>query len=253
VLLTVAHGTRTTAGNDVARELTAAAGHVLGWRPVCTFVELSEPLFQDTAAAMTDPAVVVPLLLSTGYHMRHDVPRAAAASPVPLAVSPPLGPSPVVARLQVDRLRAAGAVPGRDRVVMVAAGSSDPLAAEDLAEAGRLLGHELGRRVEVCVLTGIGPRPHEVVRPGDVVSTYLLAPGHFARRALRECTEAGATIVAGVLGPSSLLVDLVVARAFASAGAGHRYSVAAAGGPPTGAEMSSLCVEPCGIRAGGRR
>lgn len=222
VLLTVAHGTRTAAGNDVARELTAAAGDLLGWRSVCTFVELSEPLFEDTAAAMIHQAVVVPLLLSTGYHLRHDVPRAAAGAPVPLMLSPPLGPSHVIARLQVDRLRAAGAVPGRDRVVMVAAGSTDPLAAEDLARAGRLLGHEWGSSVEVCVLAGIGPRPHEVVRPGDVVSPYLLAPGHFARRALHECTDAGAAVVAGVLGPSPLLVDLVIARASASLRASHR-------------------------------
>jgi sirohydrochlorin ferrochelatase len=238
VLVTVAHGTRDPAGNDVARELTAAAGHALGWRSECSFVELSEPLFQDTAAAMTDQAVVVPLLLSTGYHVRHDVPHAAASSPVPLTVSPPLGPSNVIARLQVDRLRAAGAAPGRDRVVMVAAGSSDPLAAKDLAQAGRLLGHEWGSRVEVCVLTGIGPRPHEVVRPGDAVSTYLLAPGHFQRRAQRECTDAGAVVVAGVLGASPLLVDLVVARASASLRATRRVPFAV-GGALTPGERST--------------
>ena len=75
-LVTVAHGTRHATGNDVARALTAAAGERLGMTAVTSYVELSEPLFADVMSGLTEPAVVVPLLLSTGYHVTVDLPRA---------------------------------------------------------------------------------------------------------------------------------------------------------------------------------
>jgi sirohydrochlorin ferrochelatase len=78
-LVTVAHGTRTPAGNDVAREITQRAGARLGLETVCSFVELSAPLLADVVAGSSEPTVVVPLLLSTGFHLRHDLPAAAGA------------------------------------------------------------------------------------------------------------------------------------------------------------------------------
>ena len=83
-LVTVAHGTRHPTGNDVARALTAAAGERLGMAAVTSYVELSEPLFADVMAALTEPAVVVPLLLSTGYHVTVDLPRAVARASAPV-------------------------------------------------------------------------------------------------------------------------------------------------------------------------
>ena len=77
-LVTVAHGTRRAGGNEVARDLTARAGAALGVESVATYVELSEPLLADVVPALDGPAVVVPLLLSTGYHVRVDLPEACA-------------------------------------------------------------------------------------------------------------------------------------------------------------------------------
>jgi len=210
ILVTVAHGTRHPTGNDVARALTAAAGERLGVPAVTSYVELSEPLFADVMAGLSESAVVVPLLLSTGYHVKVDLPRAARAASPPVSLGPALGPHPQLAVAQADRLREAGAIPGQ-RVVMVAAGSQDPAAMTDLGAAAGVLAEEWGGEVVLAALGGAGRRPAEVVRPGDAVSPYLLAPGQFAERARDESLGAGA--VADVIGVHDAVVELIVARA----------------------------------------
>lgn len=228
-LVTVAHGTRTAAGNLVAAELTAAAGHRLGVEATTSYVELCAPLFADVVASAEVPTVVVPLLLSTGYHLRHDLPAAVEAAPRTdrVHLGGVLGPDPLLAAAQVDRLRAAGATPGQP-VVLVAAGSSDPLATADLEGATTLLAHAWGAPVRLATLSGLGSRPEHVVRAGDAVSPYLLATGHFHRRARHDALAAGASVVADVIGPHPLLVDLVCRRA-AGLGAGLRPGSALAG------------------------
>ncbi len=209
-LVTVAHGTRNAAGNRVAAELTAAAGRRLGMASTASYVELCAPLVSDAVAAVHGPAIVVPLLLSTGFHVRHDLP--AAVSGADVALGGPLGPDPLLAAAQVDRLVEAGAVPGRP-VVMIAAGSTDPSATPDLDGATRLLAELWGAPVRLATLSGIGVRPADVVRPGDAVSPYLLAPGFFANRAQVEALRADASVVAGVIGPHPRVVDLICQRA----------------------------------------
>ncbi|MCD4523407.1 sirohydrochlorin chelatase [Nocardioides sp. cx-173] len=213
-LVTVAHGTRSAAGNEVARTLTARAGRALGVEAVCSYVELSEPLFEDVVASSppSETTMVVPLLLSTGFHVRQDLPRMARGAVGPVLLGRPLGPHHLLAEVQHARLVAAGAAPGA-RVVMVAAGSADPLATGDLTRAAELLARRWGAPVEVATLSALGRRPAEVVRPGDAVSPYLLSPGFFADRARRESLDAGAVCVADVIGPDPLVADLVVQRA----------------------------------------
>ena len=209
-LVTVAHGTRHTPGNEVARTLTAQAGSRLGLASTCSYVELCAPLFADVVVGSAEPTVVVPLLLSTGHHLRHDLPSAVAAAPGAVSLGPSLGPDPLLAEAQVARLVAAGARPGQP-AVMVAAGSNDPLAMRDLTRAAVLLEAAWGGPVELATLGGHGIRPSEVVRHGTAVSPYLLAEGHFAQRTRSEC--ASADVVAAVIGPHERVVDLVVQRA----------------------------------------
>lgn len=212
-LVTVAHGTRTAAGNDVARALTTAAAHALGWEATTSYVELCAPLFVDVVAVVDTPAVAVPLLLSTGYHLRQDLPAAVAgAGRDDVRLGRSLGPDRLLAAAQVDHLRAAGATPGRP-VVMVAAGSTDPAASGDLDAAAHLLAHAWGAPVRLATLSGRGPRLAEVVRRGDAVSPYLLATGHFHRKARNDALAAGAAVVADVIGPHPRVVELVVERA----------------------------------------
>lgn len=217
-LVTVAHGTRTAAGNLVAASLTAAAGERLGVEARTSYVELCAPLFADVVASVDQPTVVVPLLLSTGYHLRHDLPAAVAAAPRSdlVHLGGALGPDPLLASAQVDRLREAGATPGQP-VVLVAAGSSDPLATADLDGAATLLAEAWGAPVRLATLSGRGTRPEHVVRAGDAVSPYLLSTGYFHRKARHDALAAGASVVADVIGPHPLLVDLVCARASVTA------------------------------------
>ena len=93
-LVTVAHGTRKSGGNEVAREITVAAGLALGTEAVCSYVELTEPLFEDVVAADVTPTVVLPLLLSTGFHLRQDLPRMAAGAGGSARPRPAAGPPP---------------------------------------------------------------------------------------------------------------------------------------------------------------
>lgn len=211
-LVTVAHGTRTPAGNQVALQLTAAAGARLGLRATASYVELCEPLFDTVARTSPESAIVVPLLLSTGFHMKKDLPDAVTASPADLELAGPLGPDPLLAAAQAGRLLEAGAVRGQP-VVMAAAGSTDPDALGELAAAARLLAEVWGAPVRLATLAGLGPRLDEVVRPGDAVSPYLLAPGFFANRARVGSYAAGAAVVAPVIGPHPAVVELVCRRA----------------------------------------
>lgn len=210
-LVTVAHGTRKTTGNEVAVEITRRAAAQLGIDAVTSYVELCDPLLTDVLAGSSATTVVLPLLLSTGYHLRQDLPAAVAGAGGRTTLGRSLGPHALLADAQVDLLRRAGAQPGSP-LVMVAAGSSDELATRDLDRAGELLARAWGAPVRVATLSGLGRRPEEVVRAGDQVSSYLLAPGFFADRAARVAREAGATVVADAIGPHPLVVDLVVRR-----------------------------------------
>ncbi|WP_162598740.1 sirohydrochlorin chelatase [Nocardioides gilvus] len=209
-LVTVAHGTRHPSGNDVAAELTQLAGDLLGVPAQVSYVELCAPLLTDVMRECGAATTVVPLLLSTGFHVRHDLPAAVDGSPAPVAMAPPLGPDPLLARVQVVRLLLAGAEPGQD-VVMVAAGSRDRLAVADLEQARDHLAEAWSGEVRLAALAGPLDRPVEVVRPGDAVSPYLLAEGFFATRTRDE--GAAATVIAPVLGPHPLLAELIAQRA----------------------------------------
>ena len=209
-LVTVAHGTRYAPGNAVARRLTELAGKKLGMPADVSYVELCAPSLPSVLAASRMPTVVVPLLLSTGHHVRCDLPEALTAAAGPVHLAGPLGPHRLLAEAQASLLRAAGALQGQP-VVLAAAGSRDPLAELDLREAVRLLAVTWGGPVSLATLSGPGPRPAEVVTPDHAVSPYLLAPGHFATRARDE--SAASRCVADVLGAHPGVVARVVARA----------------------------------------
>ncbi|MGA8845962.1 MAG: CbiX/SirB N-terminal domain-containing protein [Nocardioides sp.] len=211
-LVTVAHGTRKAEGNEVAQLVTAAAGQRLGMSAIATYVELSEPLFADVMASTEEPAVIVPLLLSTGFHMRSDLPDQAALAHVPVKLGRQLGPDPLLAQAQVHRLVEAGARRGQ-RVVLVAAGSSDEAATCDQLCAVAHLARAWDGPVELATLSGHGSRPADLIRAGDAVSPYLLSPGFFHDRLKREAPPG--VVVADVMGAHERVVDLVVQRATA--------------------------------------
>lgn len=208
-LVTVAHGTRSGEGNAVADEVTRLAGAVLGVPAVTSYVELQAPLLAEALAGSAEVTVVVPLLLSRGYHTRVDLPDALESAAGPARITEALGPSAALAVAQVARLVEAGATPGQP-VVLAAAGSNDPISVEDLEAAAGLLAAAWGSECRIATMAA--GNIAEVVRPGDVVSTYLLAPGHFAREIAAAARTAGAAAVADVIGAHLAVVDLVAER-----------------------------------------
>lgn len=219
-LVTVAHGTRLSSGNLVSAAITSRAARRLRVPSVAAYVELCEPSLTDVMAGSQAASVVVPLLLSTGYHVKHDIPGAVAGAAAPTALTRPLGPHPLLAEVMCQRLLGAGARAG-DPVVLVAAGSQDADAAADLAAAGSMLAARWGAPVSVATISGQGRPVGEAVEglrgAGRVaVAPYLLSPGFFSRRARALADTAGATVMADVLGDHPLVAELVVRRYLAA-------------------------------------
>jgi len=226
VLVGAAHGTRNPEGTATTRALLDA---VRAARPELDvrecYVDVCEPTPAQVLAELDRSAVLVPLLLSPGYHVGVDLPRAARGAPVPVVVGEPLGPAEALVGVLVQRLdeacTAAGlTVDDLGPVVLAAAGTSRAEGTAAVEQVAARLEKRLGRPVRPGYASAAQP-PTEtavaearVLEPGRPVglASYLLAPGLFSRRAARS----GADVVADPLAlPRSIpapLVDLVLAR-----------------------------------------
>jgi sirohydrochlorin ferrochelatase len=212
-LLAVAHGSRHSAAQETIGVL---AGQISRLAPPLrvrvAFVQHAEPRLPAALAAAGPNTVVVPLLLSTGYHLTTDL--AGAATAIGARLADPLGPDPLLVTALAGRLAEAG-VPDGTPVVLAAAGSSDPAAAADAAVQARLLGERLNAPVSVGFASAARPRVDEAVadlraRTGQsvAVASYLLAPGHFHDQLHR----AGADWVTAPLGGHPALAGVVIDR-----------------------------------------
>jgi sirohydrochlorin ferrochelatase len=215
-LVLVAHGTRQADGVNTIGELAAAVSSHVG--PVRTaFVDVLGPNPAEVLADIDGPAIVVPAFLASGYHVHTDLPaRIAESGHTCTAVTPALGPDPVLADVMCARLVEVGWRPG-DVVVMAAAGSSDPHAQRELFRAATMLAQRVGEVHLGFVATGV-PRVRDVVgvlraagRRRIFIASYLLAPGLFHTR----LHEYGATAVTAPLGVHPGVVELLATR-FAS-------------------------------------
>lgn len=114
VLLAVAHGTRDAEGPPVYRALLRRVGALRPGLDVrLAYLDLVQPSLADELARVPGPAVLVPLLLGTGYHIRTDIPAVVAATArTPVRLAPALGPDPLLADALADRLGRAGWGPG---------------------------------------------------------------------------------------------------------------------------------------------
>ncbi|MEV5610567.1 sirohydrochlorin chelatase [Streptomyces sp. NPDC052225] len=233
-LVLVAHGSR----NPLAlATVTALIERIREQRPGLTVrlghIELNEPLLSDTLADLpAGRAVLVPLLLSRGHHVKQDIPRAAAAAGHLLTrVAGPLGPHPLLVDALHDRLTEAGwpahlseRARRRSGVVLAAAGSRDPEAAVDTHRTAALLARRLGVPVVPAYASAASPDVATAVRAlaargrhRTALASYFTAPGRFAT----ESAEAAPGIVAAPLGTHPALARLVL----------HRYDTATAAAP----------------------
>ncbi|WP_432026693.1 sirohydrochlorin chelatase [Streptomyces sp. 1222.5] len=223
-LVLVAHGSRdsraaVTVGalRDRVRELRPGLSVHLG------HIELNEPLLPDTLAALGDgPAVLVPLLLSRGYHVKQDIPAMAAAAAGRTRVAAPLGPHPLLVETLYDRLTEAGWQPDPDpatrrtsAVVLAAAGSRDPESAADTARTARLLADRLGVPVVPAYASAAAPTVEAALRTlaargrhRVAVASCFTAPGRFAT----QCAAAAPWIASAPLGDHPAMARLILHR-----------------------------------------
>jgi sirohydrochlorin ferrochelatase len=214
VLLAVAHGSRDPQAQQTVRSLAVRAGELAPTVEVRTaFVQNAGPSLADAlAGAGGRHAVVVPLLLSAGYHLSHDISQAARQAGVPVAA--PLGPGPGLVPALADRLRAAG-TPAGTPVVLAAAGSTDPRAIGDTRNQATLLAAHLLAPVLAGFASAARPTVDEAIaalagRTGGpvAVASYLLAPGVFHGR-LRASRAAW---VSAPLGDHPAMAGLILER-----------------------------------------
>jgi sirohydrochlorin ferrochelatase len=218
-LLAISHGTASAEGQASIQALVDAVAHRLpGVTVRLGHVDVQQPDVVASLAVLADqPVVIVPLLLSAGYHVRIDL-REQTAHRDDVRITPALGPDPRLADLLAERLREIEPKP--EHVVLAVAGSSDDRANDDCRVVARMLGEKLGREVDVGFLAAAEPRlgaavDAAVVRsPDAVVANYLLAPGYFHDLATREAH--GRPIARPLLTPdtepAASLVDIVVDR-----------------------------------------
>lgn len=216
-LIACAHGTNSTEGRRAIRTLVDQVRALApGVRVVEAFVDVQEPALDGVVDDWSDRGgvVVVPLLLSTGFHTQVDIARAVGAHPGRAVATRALGPHEALADVLESRVRAEGFSAG-DAVVLAAAGSSDPAAAVDVAAQAELLAVRLDCRVEVGFAAGRGRRIAAAVanaRHGGasrvIAASYVLAPGFFAEVIAR----AGADVVTAPLAPDERLAGIVVSR-----------------------------------------
>ncbi|MEU6331291.1 sirohydrochlorin chelatase [Streptomyces sp. NPDC047049] len=172
--------------------------------------------------------VALPLLLTRAFHAKSDIPAVlrAATARLPLLTvrqAEVLGPSPLLTAALERRLAQAGVRPG-DRgstgVVLASAGSSDPEASAVIAEIAREWRHTAGWcAVRPAFASASLPRTADAVRElraegvGRVaVAPYVIAPGFLPDRIAAGAREAGADVLAPVLGPAPELAHLLLRR-----------------------------------------
>lgn len=218
-LVVCAHGTDNPQGQAVVRSIVA---QVARRRPDLTvreaYVDVQQPELPQVVnelAAHHDAVVVVPLLLSSGFHTEVDVAQAVAAHPHAHA-APALGPHELLAQVLVDRLVGAGATLDAP-VVLAVAGSSRAAGATDAERMRELLAERWAGTVALGYLAARQPSVADAVRvvaaenggdPGAVVvASYLMGPGFFHDR----LTGLGARVSAP-LGDDPRLAELVLRR-----------------------------------------
>ncbi|MER5451490.1 sirohydrochlorin chelatase, partial [Streptomyces sp. NPDC002764] len=186
-------------------------------------IELNEPLLPDTLAGLVErEAVLVPLLLSRGYHIKRDIPEMAAASDVHARVADALGPHPLLVDALCARLVEAGWRARMDAgtrrasaVVLAAAGSRDPESGVDTTRTAELLAERLGVPVVPAYATTAAPTVPDAIRAlaakgrhRVAVASYFTAPGRFAT----ECAEAAPWIASAPLGTHPAMAELLLHR-----------------------------------------
>lgn len=232
-VLLVGHGSRDPRSPGALRDLrdrvavaVAAEAAVADAEPPAVglaFLELSAPLLEDVLIGLRGEVLIVPLLLTTAFHARVDLPgrvRAATEHRADLdaRICPALGPHPLLDAAVAGRARGLLAQ-GHDGIVLLGTGSSHASANGEAAGVAARLQLMLEVPVSAAFVTR-GPDLPDTVRTlrargsrNPAVVPWFLAPGTLLDLGIRRAAEFGVDAVAQPLSGDRRIVDLVVSRA----------------------------------------
>lgn len=184
-------------------------------------------VFDKLGAEGVEEIVVVPLLLSSAFHARVDVPAVVdeARGRYPdlrILASDVLGYDDSLIDVLDRRMRAelrGSRVRELDALVLACAGSSDAQANAAFARLARLWGQRHKLPVTAAFTTAATPSPAEAVlqwrlegRRHVAVGSFFLSPGRLPDRAEQTSRKAGAVAVSQPLGVSAEVARLVLLR-----------------------------------------
>jgi sirohydrochlorin ferrochelatase len=244
VLVAVAHGSADPRASATISELMATAAEratARGLRSLdlrTAYLGHAPPSLPQVMGTIEAdrPVRVLPLLLTSAYHSKADIPRmltrvTAEFPRLRVSYGATLGPHPGLLRALERRLAevAPDVEPASTGVVLASAGSSDPEANATIARLAAQWRDRAGWfAVRPAYASAAEPTPAQAVAgllrdgaPQVVVATYLLAPGFFADRVRASALAAGAVAVSPALGACPEVADVLLDR-FAEAGARRR-------------------------------
>ncbi|MFE6055307.1 sirohydrochlorin chelatase [Kitasatospora sp. NPDC056446] len=226
-LLLLAHGSLEPQAQESTRALARAVGASGPGRVEVAFLRHAGPTARQAlgtlAEAGHEQVVVVPLLLTSAFHARVDLPKALSDPPGRAPILTPVlgGPTGVpdgrlVAAL---RRRLVELDVEFDALVLAAAGSVDVGACASVTAMAAVLGTALGLPCRAAFASTTAPAPGEAVeglrRAGArriAVASFCLASGLLFRVTVDASTAAGAVGVSQPLGDAPELVELVLER-----------------------------------------
>jgi sirohydrochlorin cobaltochelatase len=237
-LLIIGHGTKDADGVAQFGELVELVAKNAAFDVEGGFLELAPPPIQDAVNRLVEKGHraidVVPLVLVAAGHSKGDIPAALERERLRhpglvFRYGRPLGPHPLLLADLTDRLRAVVAEElwPETAVVLVGRGATDPDANAEVAKTARLLleGRGIGT-VETAFISLARPSvPEGLARARAlgytriVVLPYFLFAGVLPDRIVAQAQEWGEVLVAGLIGPSDRLAQLVAER-HAEIGAG---------------------------------
>lgn len=229
VLVVIAHGSRDARHAATVHALVRRVRSLRpGLRVEIGFLDFNIPsvhgVLESLAAEGVRDVVALPLLLTRAFHAKSDIPAVLRDAPPQLRIrqADVLGPSPLLLSALERRLYEAGLGPADKSstgVVLASAGSSDPEAIAVIAEIAREWRHTGWCAVRPAFASAALPRTEDAVRAlraegarRIAVAPYVIAPGFLPDRIARGAREAGADVLAGVLGAAPELAALLLRR-----------------------------------------
>ncbi|SFC37916.1 sirohydrochlorin chelatase [Streptomyces aidingensis] len=253
-LLVVAHGSRDARHAATVAALTERVRALRpGIRVELCHLDFNLPTVRQALTRLHGDGVrrvvALPLLLTRAFHAKHDIPgvlgeETARLPGLAVRQAEVLGPHPLLTAALTRRLAEAGlrtasaAERAATGVVLASAGSSDPEAIAVIAQTAREWRRTAGWcAVRPAFASACPPRTADAVRAlraegvrRVVVAPHVIAPGFLPDRIAAGAREAGADLLAPVLGDAPELAALLA----------HRYDRAVAAARPPAAAGRAL-------------